>query len=164
MVISLFRVPGAPGFSTRSRLSRRVMRLPIPSMRRGALLFAAILVFFFGSVAAQTTNIPARITQAVDEKNLVVLPGNVHPLARPEFDQGAVSDGQPLHRMLLLLQRSPDQEAALQKLLDNQQSKSSPNYHAWLTPAQFGQQFGPADADIQTVTNWLQSHGFQVNN
>ena len=47
-------------------------------------------------------------------------------------------------------------------LLDQQQSKASPNYHQWLTPQQFGQQFGPADADIQTVTNWLQSHGFQV--
>jgi hypothetical protein len=114
--------------------------------------------------AAQQVGPAARITQAIDENNLVVLRGNVHPLARPEFDQGAVSDGQPLHRMLLLLQRSPDQEAALQKLLDDQQSKSSPNYHAWLTPAQFGQQYGPADADIQAVTSWLQSHGFQVNN
>ncbi len=116
-----------------------------------------------GDADVQTTSAPARITQAVDESNLVLLKGNVHPLARAEFDQGAVSDGQPLHRMLLLLQRSADQEAALQKLLDDQQNKSSANYHAWLTPTQFGQQFGPADADIQTVTNWLQSHGFQIN-
>jgi hypothetical protein len=112
----------------------------------------------------QSANLQARIIQAVDEKNLVVLKGNVHPLARPEFDQGAVSDAQPLHRMLLLLQRSADQEAALQKLLDDQQNKSSLHYHAWLTPAQFGQQFGPAESDIQTVTTWLQSHGFQVSN
>ena len=46
--------------------------------------------------------------------------------------------------------------------MDQQQSKASPNYHQWLTPQQFGQQFGPADADIQTVTDWLTSHGFQV--
>ncbi|MGH9740831.1 MAG: Ig-like domain repeat protein [Candidatus Acidiferrum sp.] len=115
-------------------------------------------------VEAQTTNIPARITEAVNEKNLVVLKGNVHPLARPEFDRGTVSDGQPLQRILLLLKRSPEQETALQKLLDDQQDKSSSNYHAWLTPAQFGQQFGPADADIQAITNWLQSQGFQVTN
>lgn len=107
---------------------------------------------------------PARITQAIDEKNLVLLKGNVHPLARSDYDQGAVGDGLQLHRMLLLLQRSPDQETALEKLLDDQQDKSSPNYHAWLTPQQFGQQFGPAEADIQTVTTWLQSHGFQVTN
>src|ERR1019366_8849844 len=64
--------------------------------------------------------------------------------------------------MLLLLQRAPEQEAALKTLMDQQQSKASPNYHQWLTPQQFGQQFGPADADVQTVTTWLQSHGFQV--
>jgi Pro-kumamolisin, activation domain/Bacterial Ig-like domain (group 3) len=113
---------------------------------------------------ARTASIPARITEAVDERNLLTLKGNVHPLARAEFDQGVVSDGLPLHRMLLLLQRSSAQEAALQKLLDDQQDKSSPNYHAWLTPTQFGQQFGPADADIQAVTSWLQSHGFNVAN
>jgi subtilase family serine protease len=128
------------------------------------LLLLALLVFPCARLDAQKANVPARITQALDEENLVTLKGNVHPLARAEFDQGAVSDGQPLHRMLLLLQRGADQEAALQQLLDEQQNKSSANYHAWLTPAQFGQQFGPADADIQTVTSWLQSHGFQVTN
>ncbi len=114
------------------------------------------------NVETQAIRTPSRIIEAVDEKILLTLKGNVHPLARAEFDQGAVSDGLPLHRMLLLLQRSSSQEAALQKLLDDQQDKSSPNYHAWLTPTQFGQQFGPADADIQAVTNWLQSHGFQI--
>ena len=117
-----------------------------------------------GNSVAQQAGPPARITQAIDQSNLVTLKGSVHPLARPEFDQGPVSDGQPLQRMLLLLQRSPDQEAALEKLLDDQQNKSSPNYHAWLTPAQFGQEFGPADADIEAITRWLQSHGFQITN
>jgi len=110
------------------------------------------------SIAPPAT--PARITQAIDEKNLIALQGNVHPLARPEFDQGAVSDAMPMNRILLLLQRSPEQEQALQQLLEQQQSKSSPSYHAWLTPQQFGQQFGPADADIQTITQWLISQGF----
>jgi hypothetical protein len=64
-------------------------------------------------------------------------------------------------RMLLVLQRSPEQEAALETLLGEQQAKDSPNYHNWLTPQQFGAQFGPADADIQTVTTWLTQHGFQ---
>src|SRR6266853_1538077 len=136
------------------------MRLPIVSLCRGALLCVSILALSCGHAAAQTTNIPARITQAVDENNLVVLKGNVHPLARVEFDQGAVADEQPLNRMLLLLQRSADQESALRQLLDDQQNKSSPNYHAWLTPEQFGKQFGPADDDIQSVTQWLTSQGF----
>lgn len=111
-------------------------------------------------ISAQTAPNAARITQAIDETNLVTLRGNVHPLARVEFDQGPVADAQPLKRILLLLRRSPEQESALRQLLEDQQNKSSANYHAWMTPDQFGRQFGPADADIQAVTQWLAAHGF----
>src|SRR5258708_33526251 len=65
--------------------------------------------------------------------------------------------------MLLLLQRSAEQEAALRQLMEEQQSKNSPNYHAWLTPEQFGKKFGPADADMQAVADWLAAHRFQVS-
>jgi hypothetical protein len=65
-------------------------------------------------------------------------------------------------RMLLVLQRSADQETALRQLLDQQQDKSSPNYHKWLTPEEFGARFGPADTDVQSVTSWLRSHGFEI--
>ena len=45
--------------------------------------------------------------------------------------------------------------------MDDQQDKASPQYHGWLKPDDFGRQFGPADQDVQFVTLWLQSHGFQ---
>ena len=93
---------------------------------------------------------------------LATLKGNTHPLARPEFDLGMAPASMPMSRMLLVLKRSPEQESALEQLLDDQQNKNSPNYHKWMTPEQFGQQFGPTDADMQTITSWLQSHGFQV--
>jgi hypothetical protein len=114
-----------------------------------------------GAASSQAPAIPARITQAIDETQLVRLRGNVHPLARPEFDQGVVGDAAPMKRMMLVLQRSPEQQAALTKFMDEQLSKDSPNFHNWLTPEQFGKQFGPADADIQTVTDWLAHQGFQ---
>jgi hypothetical protein len=104
----------------------------------------------------------ARITQAIDEKQLVPLRGNVHPLAQPKFDQGAVSDAQPLDRMLLLLRRAPEQEAALRQLLDDQLTLNSPKHQAWLTPQQFGAQFGPTDADLQATTSWLSAKGFHA--
>jgi hypothetical protein len=112
---------------------------------------------------AQTTSPPARITQVLDEANLVTLLGNTHPLARPEFDRGAAPDDLPMQRILLLLKRSSEREAALRKLLDQQQIKSSPEYHHWLTPEEFGRQFGPADADVGRVKQWLKSRGFEVN-
>jgi len=123
----------------------------------------ACALFSSLAAAAQAANVRARITQAVDGQNLIALRGNTHPLARPQYDVGAAADDQPIERMLLVLQRGAEQEAALRKLLDEQQIKSSPHYHQWLTPQQFGQQFGPADSDIQVVTDWLTSQGFQVN-
>ena len=148
------------------------MKLQSLLLRTSFLVFAAALTLhcLTPGVAAQsnaqtaatvqTSALPARITQAIDETQLVRLKGNVHPLARPEFDQGPVSDATPMKRMMLLLQRSPEQEAALQQFMAEQMSNESPNFHNWLTPQQFGAQYGPADSDIQTVTSWLASHGF----
>ena len=113
------------------------------------------------AAVSQASPVPSRITQAIDETKLFTLKGNVHPLARPEFDQGSVSDATPMQRMMLVLQRSPEQETALQQLMNEQLSKDSPNFHQWLTPQQFGQQFGPSDTDIQTITTWLTQQGFQ---
>jgi len=104
-----------------------------------------------------------RITQPVFESQLTTLKGNTHPLAQRRFDIGAASPDLPLNRMLLVLKRSPEQEHGLRTLLDNQQDKASPHYHKWLRPDEFGAQFGPADQDVQIVTGWLQTHGFQVN-
>ena len=102
------------------------------------------------------------ITQPVDNSQLTVLKGNTHLLARPVYDMGKAPADLPMKRMLLVLKRSPEQEYALRKLLDDQQDKASPNYHKWLTPEQYGTQFGPTDSDMQTITAWLQSQGFQV--
>ena len=146
------------------------MKLQPSLVHNSLLLLAAVLALGGVRVAGQTkpespatgqaAAIPARITQAIDEARMVEMKGNVHPLARGEFDQGAVSNATPMKRLLLLLERSPEQEAALQQLMAEQMSKESPNFHKWLTPEEFGRQFGPADADLQTVTNWLTSHGF----
>lgn len=142
------------------------MRLRYLSQPR-LLLICAGLLLFPGAARPQAPSNPipapqARIVDRLNENVLVTLRGNTHPSIRRASDLGPVSDSQPLTRMLLLLQRAPDRETALLRYLDEQQTLSSPNFHQWLTPAQFGLQFGPADADIQAVTGWLQSHGFQV--
>jgi hypothetical protein len=123
----------------------------------------SLVVLSFSTATAQTNYVPARVTRAVNTEDLVTLGGNTHPLARPEYDRGAAPDSLPMSRVLLVLQRSPEQESAVLQLLEDQQVQSSPNYHKWMTPEQFGQQFGPADADIQAVTGWLMAEGFQVN-
>jgi hypothetical protein len=100
---------------------------------------------------------------AIDSGRRIRLAGNTYPLARREFDRGSAPSDLPLERMLLVLKHSPERDASLSQLLEEQQDKSSSNYHKWLTPEEFGRRFGPADADIQTVSAWLASHGFRVN-
>jgi subtilase family serine protease len=93
---------------------------------------------------------------------MVTLHGNVHPLARPEFDQGVVDPATRLDRMLLVLNSSPTQSADLDALLAAQQDPHSPLYHQWLTPAEFGARFGASDADLAQVSAWLELHGLAV--
>src|SRR5258708_2429069 len=127
---------------------------------RGSLVFG----LFLCQIHVQTAmgEVRSRVVEAVDDARRTTLSGNVHPLARAEFDRGAVAESQPMNRILLLLKRSDEQESALQDTLAKQQDKSSPTFHQWLTPEQFGAQFGPADADIQAVTDWLTRQGFTV--
>ena len=111
--------------------------------------------------SGQSSSARSLISAPVDESKLTVLRGNTHPLARAQYDQGLAPASLPMDRMLLVLKSSPEQVAALQTLLAQQTDKTSPNYHKWLTPQEFGQQFGVSDEDLQTITTWLESRGFQ---
>jgi len=131
-------------------------------VRPAALALFVLLFALPKFTSAQAGNQRPLITQAVNENKLTQLTGNTHPLAPAEFDRGPAPPSLPMQRMLLVLSRSPQQETALQTLLQEQQDKSSPSCHKWLTPNEFGQQYGPSTQDIQTVAAWLASHGFQV--
>ena len=134
--------------------------MPRFSLFQWSVVFAA-LIFLVAGIPAQAQAAPrSRVLQAVDDARVTTLSGNTHPLARPEFDQGALSDRTPLNHLVLLLQRSPEQESSLQQLLDQQQDKSSSTFHQWLTPEAFGAAYGPSDRDLSLVTSWLSSHGF----
>src|SRR5271163_4727181 len=104
-----------------------------------------------------------RVTQEVNEKNLVTLARNTWPMAKLDFDRGEVSESMPFEHMLLVLKRSPQQEQELNQLIDEMNDKNSPNFHKWLTADQLGERFGVSEHDIDTLTGWLQSHGFTVN-
>jgi Pro-kumamolisin, activation domain/Bacterial Ig-like domain (group 3) len=125
-----------------------------------ALRVWLICLILPAGVAAQTSHVAPGITSPIDESAVTQLKGNTHPFARPDFEQGTAPPDLPMDRMLLVLKRSPEQETALQKLLERQQDVSSTNYHKWLTPDEFGKQFGPADEDIQNITSWLATRGF----
>jgi hypothetical protein len=114
------------------------------------------------STSAISQNSTPLITEAINEGTLVTLHGNVHPLAQPRYDLGTVPDSFPASRMVLLLRRSPEREAALQQFLQEAHRPGSSTFHKWITPDQFGEMYGVADSDIATVSGWLQGHGFAV--
>ncbi len=110
----------------------------------------------------QAAETPSRIVESIDDAKLVRLIGNTHPLARPEYDVGRVDPDLPMDRMLLVLQRSPEQDAALDRFMAEQYNPESGNFHHWLTAREFGLKYGPSDADLAKVTAWLQVWGFSV--
>src|SRR5271167_278409 len=129
----------------------------------GFALSATILAHPPGVLRAQTSQSEASRIVAIDESSLVVLHGNRHPLAAPANDRGEAASDLPMERMLLVFKRDAATESALQSLIAGQQDKSSPDFHAWLSPAEFAERFGPSPADIQKLTVWLTSRGFHVN-
>ena len=50
----------------------------------------------------------------------------------------------------------------LDALVKAQTDKTSSQYHKWLTPAQFGVEFGPSPTTVKSVAAYLQSRGFTV--
>jgi subtilase family serine protease len=105
----------------------------------------------------------ALITQPIDETNRVTLGGNTRPEANAKNDRGPVASDFALDHMLLQLRRPAQQEAAARQLIEDLHNPDSPNYHQWLTASQFGQRYGLSQADLDTITHWLESYGFKVN-
>jgi len=99
----------------------------------------------------------------VNDADSVVLKGNVHPLARPEYDVGATAPSLPMEHITLALNLDRDKQEALKRLLAEQQDPASPSFHRWLTPEEFGERFGRSPDEITVVTEWLSSHGFTID-
>jgi hypothetical protein len=103
-----------------------------------------------------------RITEPIDSAAMSPLVGTMHPLAKAEFDTGVADNSKVLQSMSINFKRTDAQQAALKALLQAQQDPASPSYRKWLTPAQFGQQFGMSPADLAKVSAWLQQEGFSI--
>ena len=126
---------------------------PTRVFARALFLLLATAILALGAQAQRTINNADR----------VILHGNTHPLARAEFDRGSADAAMPMDHMIMALSVRPDAQLALAQLLADQQDPASPNYHNWLTPAEFGLRFGPTDQDIADATTWLKSFGFSID-
>ena len=107
-----------------------------------------IILSFFSSLSHAAT--PDRIKAEINSSQMVELKGNMHGLAQLRFDLGRTDCSKILYGVTLAFRPSAAQQQDLNNLLAQQQDRSSPNYHKWLTPAQFADRFGMTRGDIQT--------------
>jgi len=152
-----------------SRLARHVLAVSLLLLVLGAALpgMAASDSLPASAAAAANTDCTSmavsRIAADPDEAVLTTLPRSVHPLARAKFDRGAVADSLPMEHIIMLLQRTPEQEVALQTRIDQMHNHRSPLFHQWLTAERMGACYGVADEDISAVSQWLQTRGFKID-
>ncbi len=126
--------------------------------------FLAVLAFVLTfNLASNAATKRVLITQKIDESKLVTLTGNVRPEATQANDRGAVSGNLALNHLFLQLRRPADLETALVEYIDDLHNPSSQYFHKWLTAQEIGSRYGLASSDISTLTAWLRSKGFTVN-
>jgi hypothetical protein len=58
--------------------------------------------------------------------------GNTQPIIGPQADRGPVDPATPMDKLILVLKRSPEQEAALTAFNKRQCVPASPDFHLWL--------------------------------
>jgi hypothetical protein len=137
--------------------------MEVARMFRKIPILAALAVLFCHSAIGQTQNpTPRLVTVAVDATQRVALAGNVCRLAQAGYDLGPMNESTPAERLLMVLNRPAQREAAFQQFLKDANTRGSGSWRRWLTPEQIGERFGPPDADVEAVTRWLGSEGFRV--
>ena len=138
--------------------------MPNPSAvvsRMAPIYFALWGLAMAWCVTAQAEQ-PDRIVTNIDPAQTVILKGNVHPKAQPQYDQGPVDPAMRLPYITMSTKRTANQEADLKRFLKEQQDPSSPNYRKGLTPEQYADRFGLSQRDIGAITKWLLSQGFAI--
>src|SRR5215469_14120837 len=120
---------------------------PVTSRRHPRNMCRRTLVALFAFTAALNAQQP-RITRPIDVSRRTTLASHVHQKAIPANDRGRVAPSMKLSYVTVMLTQSDAQKADLQKLLADQQNPASPDYHRWLTPAQYADRFGVAPQDI----------------
>jgi Pro-kumamolisin, activation domain/Bacterial Ig-like domain (group 3) len=103
-----------------------------------------------------------RIAGVVGNNSRVALPGTISGHAKRSVDLGPAPGDRKLGSMSLRFSLTEAQQTDLNQLLAAQLNPSSPSYHQWLTPEQFGARFGLSSADLAKVSAWLTSQGFTV--
>ncbi len=119
---------------------------PIPRALPGRIFFALLFLGLATTAWAQPVN----------QK---FVPGNGSAIVRGLKPTGRLAASQSLHLVISLpLRHQDDLTNLLQRLYD----PASPDFHQFLTPEQFTEQFGPTKEDYQAVAAFAKTNGLTV--
>ena len=111
---------------------------------------------------AAASALATRLTGPTDDTVRTLLSKTLHPLARVARDVGRADGDRVWHGLSVVFNVTPAAQADLDALLVAQQSRTSPDYHRWLTPEAYADRFGMSPSDLDAVGAWLTSHGLTV--
>ncbi len=131
--------------------------MALQALRTFGLSVLTVLASFTSLEAA----VPNRIG-AISGSSRIALTHTVSRKAQMASDLGQAPLDKVLSSVTLHFNMSAAQQSALTQLLIDQQNPSSPRFHQWLTPAQFGAQFGMSSSDLAKVSSWLIGQGLSV--
>ncbi|MFI4970660.1 MAG: protease pro-enzyme activation domain-containing protein, partial [Lysobacterales bacterium] len=128
--------------------------------RRSLFTAACVIVLALSSVSHAVA--ADAIVTPVDNAKRAILTDHGPAWAQPKNDRGAVPADLALDHLSLILRRSPERQAAYDRLLREQQDPASPSYHRWLSPVEVGERFGAGRHDIAVLSDWLRTQGFSI--
>jgi len=130
--------------------SRLISRLILPAT-----------LFLTGSIQSSQAAVQSRISR-IDTGSKVALHGTISSQAKRASVVGDAPVNRRLDTLTLFFSLTAAQQADLDQLLAAQVNPSSPSYHQWLTPEQYGARFGLSSSDLAKVSAWLTSQGLSV--
>ena len=123
---------------------------------------AAAALLLSGGIAFVSAPAPAAPVSGIVSApvlGLATIPGHVPELIQKSTALGLLPSSQTLSCSITLPMRDP---AGLADLLRGLNDPHDSRYGQYLTPAQFGAQFGPTQAQYNTLVSFLQSKGLTV--
>ncbi len=122
-----------------------------------------IIVLLFAVFAVSAFAVQNRVPASPDLTQKVAIDHSASSAAVRSVDTGRLNASQNLGRIMLTLAPTDAQDQAAAALIQAQHDPKSAQFHKWLTPAQFGDQFGVSVSDATQVKNWLISQGLTVH-
>ncbi len=125
------------------------------------LLLSALAFLGCSSVSAHAAP-QSRIKAAISDSDRATIRETISGRAKRATDLGEAASDRVLSAVTLHFSLTDSQQADLTQLLVDQQNPSSPSYHKWLTPQQYGARFGLSSADLAKVQAWLTGKGLKI--